>query len=327
MEEKTKFTKFIPDGFEYKKLVKRQFYLSAIIPVIKDHKWLDNFVWNGCLTPVGDDLTVIEKTVWDCAAAGADTIWIVCDEAVDPLIRMRMGEWVLDPVAFKRFDKCKENRQRRIPIYYVPVSLKDRKKRDCLAWSVIYGAIISHNVSRQLSKWLRPDMYLVSFPYYVIDEEFMRSESVRFRLNRATEKKHHRVFFSHSGKTIRDGKLIPFTMNLWDVLKFKDILERRQAGSNFYTYAECITIPDKERWPERFFTMEDVFGCLSTINSTEIELEYFHDITTWKDYCAYLETNYARNLSRPPFLQKSLKRKRFPQWELIGVDDDFDKKE
>ena len=33
-------------------------------------------------------------------------------------------------------------------IYYVPIHPKDRDKRDCLAWSVIYGSLRAFHISK-----------------------------------------------------------------------------------------------------------------------------------------------------------------------------------
>jgi hypothetical protein len=73
------------------------FHLAGIVPVTGEK--LDfNLPWHDSLIPVGQDYLAIEHAAYECACAGANTIWIVCKEGTTPLIRHRLGDWLHDPV-------------------------------------------------------------------------------------------------------------------------------------------------------------------------------------------------------------------------------------
>jgi hypothetical protein len=53
-----------------------------------------------CLLPIAQDYTMIEAAVVECAFAGCDTIWIVCNDDISPLVRYRVGDFIQDPIYF-----------------------------------------------------------------------------------------------------------------------------------------------------------------------------------------------------------------------------------
>ena len=136
------------------------FHLAGIVPVAGQP--LDfNQTWPDCLMPIAPDYSLLEAAVVECAYAGCDTIWIICNDDISPLIKKKLGDFVKDPVyAHRRHERRPEQSIRYIPIYYVPVHPKDRDKRDCLAWSVLQCAVTCLKDSYFLSKWVKPDKYL-----------------------------------------------------------------------------------------------------------------------------------------------------------------------
>ena len=73
------------------------FHLAGIVPI--DGQALDyNFPWHDCLQPIAANFLAVERAVLECATAGCETIWIVCNSKMQPLIKHRMGEMVEDPV-------------------------------------------------------------------------------------------------------------------------------------------------------------------------------------------------------------------------------------
>ena len=72
-------------------------HLAGIIPVAGQP--LDfNFPWHDCLQPIGKNYLAIERSALECAFAGCDTIWIACNDDMQPLIKSRIGDYVQDPV-------------------------------------------------------------------------------------------------------------------------------------------------------------------------------------------------------------------------------------
>ena len=182
------------------------FHLAGIIPTAGQP--LDyNMPWHDSLMPIAQNYLAVERSVVECAYAGCETIWIVCKRDMQPLIRHRLGDYVEDPLwVSRRYEKFPSGFRKQIPIYYVPAHPRDRNKRDCLAYSVIYGDYISKKVCGRLSTHLKPDMNYVSFPYGVYPPAVLRE----YRLEISSRKP---FFLSHEGKTVIDGEYLGFTVS------------------------------------------------------------------------------------------------------------------
>ena len=144
------------------------FHLTGIIPIAGQS--LDfEMPYPDCMLPVASNYTLLEAAVVECAFAGCDTIWIVCNDDIEPIVRYRVGDYIQDPLYFyNTLGPKPSSLKRRIPIFWAPVHPKDRDRRDCLSWSVIYGALTAFKVAARLSTWMIPDKYYVSFPYGII---------------------------------------------------------------------------------------------------------------------------------------------------------------
>ena len=156
-----------------------------------------NFPWHDCLQPIGKNYLAVERSVLECAFAGCDTIWVVCHDDMQPLIKSRLGDYVQDPVyIYRKYDpgNIKEN-QRRIPIYYVPIHPKDRDKRDCLAWSVLHGANISYKISQNISKWANAVSNIMSHFHMAYMTQVLRKDREQISSKNS-------FFVSYNNKTV-----------------------------------------------------------------------------------------------------------------------------
>ena len=66
------------------------FHLAGIVPVA-GQKLDFNQVIPDCMMPIAQNYTLIEAAVVECAYAGCDTIWIICNDDASPLIREKLG--------------------------------------------------------------------------------------------------------------------------------------------------------------------------------------------------------------------------------------------
>ena len=76
-------------------------HLAGIIPVA-NIKSDFNLMTPEVLLPINAGLTAIQKSVFECAMAGCNTIWIVANDDLAPIIRKIVGEWVYDPVYYSK---------------------------------------------------------------------------------------------------------------------------------------------------------------------------------------------------------------------------------
>lgn len=257
------------------------FHLAGVIP-IAGPKLDFNMPWHDCMMPIAKDYLAIERAVLECAYAGCETIWIICDDDMQPLIRYRLGDYVQDPVwVYRHFDREKGDKKKIIPLQYVPTHPKDRNKRDCYGWSILYGAKVAHKVSKGVSRWLTPDRFYVAFPYGVYNHWTPRAH--RDMISKRQSKK---VLYRHNGKTIIDGEYLGFTFNYNDLEQFID--EVREKSTGLFKNNTRQRLPLDERYSYRFFTLEQIFDTMNTENVEYVDIENYYRIDSWDLYTDYI---------------------------------------
>ena len=300
------------------KYSQKAFHLAGIIPVAGQP--LDfNFPWHDALQPVAANYLAVEHAAVECAHAGCRTIWIVCNDDMQPLIRYRLGDYLMDPLHLERskFIKFASGHYREIPIFYVPIHPDDRDKRDCLTWSMIHGAVVADNISRVISRWITPRRFYVSFPYGIYNVKDIRKHRRRLGSDR-------RTIFSFDGKTAQDGEFLPFTFDLNDVKKYKNIIrkmgtgkyEMDHSGESTHDYNLKLR-PMEERFSARFFNLEDVIEFDEIQEEENHELSWYHNISSWDGLCNYLGSEDRKEIRRAP---KSLMS--YHEFSPIGIDFD-----
>ena len=271
----------------------KYFHLAGIVPVAGQP--LDfNQPWPDCMMPIAPDFSLLEAAIAECAWAGCDTIWIICNDDVGPLVKKKIGDFVGDPVwSYRKFDKFPEESKRQIPVYYVPIHPKDRDKRDCLAWSVLHGALTAFKISDELSKWVIPNKYYVSFPYGYFP-------AWQLREHRKTISSSKNVFISSGGKCMKDNLYTSFTFDKDDFLEFRRVIRtgtgRWKPGVD---YKEYQPLPIEERWSARFFEIEQVFAPFVTERAQEIQIQSFYNIGSWRQYQHFMSENLNNDIKRP----------------------------
>jgi len=279
----------------------RSFHLAGIIPVAG--KRLDfEMPWHDCMMPLAPNYLAIERSVVECAYAGCETIWLVCSDDIQPLIKHKIGDYIYDPVWFNRdkFNPRPKNEKKEIPIFYVPNHPKDRGKIDCLSWSALYGSLTAYHISKQISKWVIPDKYYVSFPYGVYDPK-------KIRKHRKQISSRFSFFLRHNGKTVKNGEYLGFTFDAADFLKFRKVI---RSGTGKYTASKKEekaefeftkeTLPVDERWSARNFHLDDVFGSLPIPqDSNFLDIDWYYNIDSWNGYLSFLSAEESQLIKRP----------------------------
>lgn len=267
--------------------------------------------------PVAADLLAVENAVLQAARAGCKTIWVVGHRETQAILRHRMGDFILDQSSMRQaiFSTAPEMHVKEIPIYYVPIHPKDRDRRDCLAWSVIYGALRAFHIANIMSRWVVPDKYFVSFPYGLVDLETLHDARnlIRSRKN---------FYVTYRGKSIRDGEYLPFTFDRDDFIKFRRVI--REGTGRFVNMkfdSEKKRLISQDRLPldkqhsARFFTLDKVFGCATIEGNNTIETPWYHSIDSWEKYVKYMGSPEALTVERPRYFT-------YKEWNPISKDKD-----
>lgn len=263
-------------------------HLAGIVPV--GGQPLDfKMPWHDSLMPIAPNYLAVERAVYQCVLAGCETVWIVGHLGTQPLIRKRVGDTILDPVYLQY--KNPLERMKEVSVYYVPIHPKDRSKRDCLGWSVLYAADSAYRISKFISKWIAPERFFCSFPYGIVPDESLRD-------NRKLISSSKKIIYSYNKQTVKENLHLPFTFNAEDFFRCRDIVKHKQA----------------EEWgatSSRFYDIATVFKGVDTMNANMIELQWFYDISTWSGYKNFLSSNENNLYTKPTKLFLGNKRKPF----------------
>lgn len=292
-----------------------RFNLTGIIPV-GGQKQEFNFPWHDCLMPQKPDVTAVERCVFECAMMGCRMIYIVGHSDMQPLIKSRIGESVEDPVWYDKSKRSMSDKHRiRIPIFYVPINVRDEGRRDCLGWSAIYGCFMSYYIARKVSKYVVPEKYFISFPYGVYDYNSVR----KFR-QEVKNNDDRRLLTSYQGQTLFDGLYASAVITTEDVVNARREFRKRSVNSREkgddkqedpnarYGVGKLIT-KDRERYTGRWFSLKDIFGVLEKREEDLVnDVDEYHNIDTWDGYREYMSSDMNIKVHRS--FPASLKRQR-----------------
>jgi len=235
--------------------------------------------WHDALTPLSPNLTFIENAVAQCALAGCDTVWIVCDDDITPLLRRRLGDWVLDPVwANRSLEPSPFTVRKEIPIFYVPVHPDDIDRRDSRAWGVLSGAQTATRIGAQISKWTRPQAFFVGQPFGVMSPTTLREA-------RHIISSPHPVCFTFDDQSYRDDERLPFTFCQEDL----EPLIRTFKEAHTTLWQQGRRLPRSERYSGRYATFASTFeGCFNKME--KIKVQWYHKVGDWKEYTNYISS-------------------------------------
>tara|TARA_Y100000296_G_C5176386_1_gene260364 strand:- start:2102 stop:3016 length:915 start_codon:yes stop_codon:yes gene_type:complete len=293
------------------------FHLAGIVPVA-GYDCNFGFEWHDCLMPVAQNYTAIEHAIMECAWAGCETIWIVCNNDMQPLLRYRLGEVVQDPVWYgKTFSAYPTRYRKPIPIYYTAIHPKYRNKIDSYAWSALFGSSVAHRISRQISRWTTPDKYYVSFPFGMYPPEALREH--RAKISSETN-----FFLSHNGKTVKDGEFLGFSFGTSDFKACKKHIykETTRQFINSGTEIPSEKLPYEKRWSARYFSLDKVFEPVIIEDTNVIELPWYYPINNWQNYRTFLGSEESETITRP--YEGIIK---YREWNGIGIENNEDDKE
>ena len=270
-------------------------HLAGIIPIAGIDADIET-VFPSVLLPINDGYSAIQKSVYECAMAGCSTIWIVANDDMAPIIRKTIGDWIYDPVYTQRlkFGQGKDGRKE-IPIFYVPIAPKNIDRRDSYGWSVLSGVYSAWLVGNQLSKWIIPEKYYISFPMSVYDVDEIRKHRASIRNPKSN------FLLQHNEQTVMDSELLSFTMLNDDFINCRRYVNNKTT-KEFYNTEEGEQYPSKrlplaERWSARSFSLGQIFSELNVRNAIYHSPAWYHDVSSWEGYQNYMA---SENLFKKP---------------------------
>lgn len=250
-------------------------HLAGIVPIAGQPLGF-NMPWHDAMMPIAPDYLAVERAVYECVLVGCTTIWIVCHVGTQPLLRKRIGDYVCVPKnsLYKRTDKVSNNKAN---IFYIPIHPKDRDKRDCLGWSVLYGADRAYCLCKFISRWTIPEKFYCAFPYGIGPNEL-------FKENKELILSDKQVIFSYQDKTVKEGLYTSFTFNAEDFKKARDIVKKYPS----VIWGSTINIPVSVKNSAIAMSLEQIFINLDTDAASVVEYPWFYGIGNWGDYSKFI---------------------------------------
>lgn len=262
------------------------FHLAGIIPVANEPLDFD-MEWHDCLMPLAPNFYAIERAVLECAYAGCETIWIVADDDTTPLVRHRLGDYVQDPVGLGRKNKFPSLSRRPVPIFYVPSSKEHENKKHSISWNILHGAKTAYDISAELSKWVAPNRFYVTFCHGVYSAEVLRpirkeiSKDINFAL-------------TFGDKSFATNDLLAFTFN---IEQMEEALQLYKSVDNSLLWGEDLE--DQLKYYRDNFTLDKVFGCVIIDIDEGLELPWHYQIDSWASYCQFLASDEKSEMKHP----------------------------
>lgn len=250
-------------------------HLAGIIPIAG--RPLDlNMPWHDSLMPIHKNYHAIERAVHTAAMAGCNTIWIVMYRESQPIIRQKLGEWIYDPESVWK-NPYPWLQVKQIPIYYVCINALDRKRRDSLAWSALYGAKAASRTCLKVSKWIMPKKFLIISPYAIVPEDEIKQ-------CRSLLRGKHNIAFRYQGLTFKDNNYAPFTFSQ-------------------EVYAECSKyFKQKYTGDETRKTFAEIFEPVNLDTYAKVDISWLYRIDDWDQYCKFISSEHNKLCRRPKYM-------------------------
>lgn len=272
----------------------------AIIPL--DGQMLDhNYPIHPAFLALSPEYKAIEKSIYECCLLDVSSIWIACPPTIEPHLRTLVGNWACTIEK----DPTEKNKHRAIPIFLVPTSIDDQRKRNSFVWSIISVAETIIKTYSTVSDWLYPKNFYVSFPYGIFD--FSKCMN-----RRGFIKKEPYFAFRHKGQTIADGEKLSFSFDI-EYLKimkrrWKDITISVRAKEGIPNSMGLLPkLPRPERWTGRWLELKDMFYDFPIDKANIFDVEWFYDISSWNGYRKFLASEYADTIQKPSFQRWGMK--------------------
>ena len=107
-------------------------------------------------------------------------------------------------------------------------------------------------------------------------------------------------FYIMSGdKTVQDNIYASFTFGKDEFVRYRKNV-RKGTGRWKGSYGDMKELPIEERWSARFFELKDVFTDLDLDESNIFITNNFFSISSWEEYHAYMNSEYSKQIEKPP---------------------------
>lgn len=232
---------------------------------------------HNCLLPIGNNITAIENSIYECISFGCDSIWINCHPSITNILKLQFGNYFKNP-NHSKIIKFTDHPPvpKYIPIYYMNPSWADFNKRTSWIYSALYAAKTASLILTRLLETTRNIRYYFSFPIGVtlINNKFSVAKKI---------KKSKNFCFTYKGKTFKDNLYTGFTLNKTQIVEALEKLTFLETEYTDYGFNS------------RFFPISKVMSHINIDKFEKIEVHAYYPIYTNQKYFDYLQNgDYSR---------------------------------
>lgn len=295
----------------YKKDI-NSFNMAGIIVISGQQQPDFKFPVHPCLFPVSENYSLIDNAIIECAALGCSSIWIVSDRSIEPLLKYKIKNFVIDPmrsiVSHEQMQymdiEPKRPNQFYLPVYYIPVKPEDIDKRDSLSYNAMTAAEHAIQIGKSLSRYTIPDAFYVCSPYKIYD--IWSFSQIKAKIANSNTN----FCIRYDDKTYRNGLYTGFTFQPRDMGSIRQDVFKKSTGLYDMSepYVETIKgvqpfrsnkkLPPEDRYSARFFTPGEVFNMIDQERSTiYFDIEEYYEIFSFEDYQNYCASGFK--VTRP----------------------------
>tara|TARA_R110000824_G_scaffold216115_2_gene402710 strand:+ start:70 stop:963 length:894 start_codon:yes stop_codon:yes gene_type:complete len=277
--------------------------VAGVISLLSNKKDF-GFPWHDALMPINHDFTLLELAIYEAACAGSKSIWISVNDDWAPLIKSRIGDFVMDPVWIHRpMDPMPYENKKLIPIFLVPCLSKFYKTRDSEGWGYINAATYAIKSTRKISDFLTPDIFYATSPYVVYEPSYV----TKFRKDILNKK---RFMFDFENNNFFNDVHNGFTFLKDDIAQVRKYLNKNATMK--YTLSQKYkdtgegSILEKRRPEEQYsgktFGLDQLFSHLDKKDYKKVSLNSSHHITDWSTYRKYMAE--GKEFNKPNLLKR-----------------------
>lgn len=254
------------------------------------------------LLPVGNNITAIEHSIYECISLGCASIWINCHPSITNILKLTFGNYFKNPnfVRIKKFTDCPPV-PKYIPIYYMNPSWSDFNKRTSWIYTALYASKTASSIVRKIMETTIDIKCYFSFPTGIMHFD-------NRRLTASILKKSKNFCFENEGKTFKDNCYMGFSL---DRKQIDEALEKLTFLETEYT---------DYGFNSRFFPISKVMSHLNIDKFTRVQVKAYYPIYTNQKYFDYLKKGDYSTLKKRSKYVKNYINARLPKYEKESND-------
>lgn len=254
------------------------FHVAGVIPIAGMQSDLQ-YPIPDYLLPAGKNITMIDRSILECVYAGCNTIWIIANDDMKPILRYHLGDCVQDLQWHQKNEdlgKFRNAMKQWIPIYYINVNPRVLNQVNNCGFNILMGIPMIKNIAHRVSNHAAPRKYYITFPQGLCAPGIFKM--IRKYLRRDTP-----YYTRFEGKTFLDGLPLSFSMSDYNVVDWREGLRKRIIREAYQEGEGKPKLSNIKDWP-----VHKILNHQMKLHNNFFDLRAFYDASKFEGYRDYL---------------------------------------